>query len=189
MKPQRTEINNKEPIYNIITKISGWTPRQNRIIDIDILNELQLDQYVYQDFFKGKQSVSLYIGYYFNLKKVGAAHSPLVCFPGQGWSVSEIKGHSLNTSCGVINYSTMIVERGQIKELVFYWFQSFDKTSAGTFAQKLYTLWAKMNHSKEDNAFLRVSIPFQGDSDQAAFNTGVDFIEKFYPVFYKYIIE
>ena len=81
----------------------------------------------------------------------------------------------------------MIVSIGQRKELILYWFQAFNKTTPGTFLQKIYVLWAKYRYHREDNAFVRISIPMTGQTKKEAFNTGVRFIESFYPAFLRYV--
>ena len=64
--------------------MSRYTPLGPKIV-----KALELDDYANQSYSDGKDTISLYIGYYFTAKKVGAAHDPLVCFPGQGWVVSD----------------------------------------------------------------------------------------------------
>ena len=82
---------------------------------------------------------------------------------------------------------SIIVTRGQTKELVLYWFQAFDKTSSDTFFQKVYALLAKILHGKQDNAFVRVSIPIYNQDTEKAFVNGTNFIDVFYPVFLGYV--
>ena len=83
----------------------------------------------------------------------------------------------------------MLITQGQRKELILYWFQAFDKTSAGTLLQKIHTFWTSFRYHREDNAFVRVSIPIHNQTKQEAFSTGIRFIEAFYPTFLEYIKE
>ena len=81
----------------------------------------------------------------------------------------------------------MVATKVQNKELLLYWYQAFDKTSPGTLLQKTYVLLAKFLHHREDNAFVRVSVPMEGQSIEEAFDIGAEFIEAFYPLFLKYV--
>ena len=171
-----------------VNNLKGWKITGFTNLDKSIVEDLNLDDYVNQNYFKGNKTVSLYIGYYNTAKKVGAAHSPLVCFPGQGWVVSKAEDKSINIKKYILNFKSMIVSKGKRKELILYWFQAYDKTSSGTFLQKVHTLQSKFFQHREDNAFVQVIIPMtDGKSKEYAFQTGIEFIEIFYPDFVKYI--
>ncbi len=188
-QPKATVVNKNESLGQILKNIPGWEQIMTSNLGDDVLTELELDDHIYQNYSNGSFTVSLYVGYYSTLKKVGAAHSPLVCFPGQGWSVSGVKQKKHKSINGSINYTSMIVSKSQTKELVLYWFQAYDKTSSGTFLQKIYTLWSKIRYSREDNAFLRVSIQLDERSEKDSLAACLDFMNQFYPVFYTYIKE
>jgi len=185
--PGSKAVKKQMPLAQGLADIKGWTVSGNASLDQKILKELELDDYVNNSCSNGDEVISLYIGYYLTSKKVGAAHSPLVCFPGQGWVLSKAKNKSLTVQGNDIRLMSMIVTRGQMKNLVLYWFQAFDKTSPGTFLQKVYALLAKFLHGREDNAFVRVSVPIYNQDVEGAFVTGTDFINAFYPVFLDYI--
>ncbi len=188
-QPSSSAINREIPLRETLADIKGWQRASNQVMEQDIVTALEIDEYVFQNYSNGSGHISLYIGYYKTSKKIGAAHSPLVCFPGQGWVLSDVKGKSITVGHEKINCSSMIISKGQRKEFVIYWFQAFNKTTPGTFFQKIYTLWGKFRYHREDNAFVRVSIPMAGQTKQAAFNTGVRFIESFYPVFLGYVTD
>ena len=113
----------KTSLSTALENIEGWQSYQQVPIDDKIVNALDLDDYVNQQYTDGNESVSLYIGYYKTTKKLGALHEPLVCFHGQGWIVSD-NGKSqwvLNPDTGEkISFSSMIVTKGSQKQLVVY---------------------------------------------------------------------
>ena len=177
------------PLREALSDIKGWRSDQFIPLDQEIAKALELDDYANQSYSNGHATVFLYIGYYLTAKKIGAPHSPLVCFPGQGWVISDAEEISLKIGENNIQVSRMIVTKGQKRQLVMYWFQAFDKTFSGTFIQKMYSLWAKMLYHREDNAFVRVSIPMGSQSIEEVFDTGTEFIEAFYRRFLKYVKE
>ena len=160
------------------------TPLEGKIIQ-----ELKLDDYVNNDFHGNGNRLFLYIGYYLTSKKVGAAHSPLVCFPGQGWLLSNLEERTVKTPEGEIHLVKTLAANTKRRLLVLYWFQSFEKTSPGTFYQKVYTLLAKYFHQREDNAFVRIMIPIDNIPEEDGYRIGVGFIKAFYPLFIKHIKE
>lgn len=167
--------------------MQGWKGNGPTLLDNKVMESLELDDYINQSYSNEIETVSLYVGYYLTAKKVGAAHSPLVCFPGQGWQVSDTGRESAKVGDHDIDVSVMVVSRGDVKDLIIYWFQAFDKTSSGTFLQKMQMLWSKIIHSREDNAFVRVSVSMNGRSKQDARNAGLKFINVFYPRFLEYV--
>jgi EpsI family protein len=169
--------------------IDGW--HNDGLFDLEtrIIESLDIDDYINTRFSKDDVTVSLYIGYYLTLKKVGASHSPLVCYPGQGWYLSDGEKESLIIGEEKINLVRMIASIGSRKELLVYWFQAYDKNSTGTFLQKLNTLWSKFQNGREDNAFVRITIPISDSNADVAYKEVKEFIKLFYPRFLKYVKE
>lgn len=174
----------------VIPAINSWTGSGSSALSSTVVDALELDDYVNQNFVKRDDTVSLYVGYYLNQVKVGAAHSPLVCFPGQGWMLSDRENKLFRVGDDQLHLAQMVINKGEEKQLVLYWFQAYDQTSPETFRQKLILLRAKLLFSREDNAFVRVMVPFGGErSMQQAQTIGEDFIQSFYPAFKKYLTD
>ena len=180
----------KTPLTKALTDITGWHYNGFNSLDTKIVEALYLDDYVNQSYTKNGQTVFLYIGYYLTKKKVGAAHDPMVCFPGQGWLLKDKKKNKLvlnPKNDEKISYSSMVAERSGEKELVVYWFQSYDKTNPDTFSQKITLLWNKLSNKGEDNAFVRITMRIGEKSAPECEETINKFIKAFYPVFLQYV--
>lgn len=183
-------VNKMVPLSEALEDITGWTMRGYAPLDPRIVKSLKLDDYANQNYSNGSDTISLYIGYYFTTKKVGAAHDPLVCFPGQGWVVSNIQKDKvvLNPKTSdSISYSSIMVQRGSQKELIIFWFQSYDKTNPDILSQKITSLWKKLFNKGEDNAFVRVSTSIGGKSISECSETIFNFIRAFYPIFLNFV--
>jgi len=183
VKKNRTLQDNLQPLSEkyVIEKI----PLSPRIVE-----ELKLDDFIFQTYMKNKDSVSLYVGYYFTGKKVGAAHDPQVCYPGQGWKLSNKQTHSYSLENGEeIHYSSIIAESDGKKELIYYWFQVDDETAAGTLSQKIILFQKRILHEGESNAFVRISTSLDNRSVLEAESLLLSFIADFYPAFYRYSTE
>jgi EpsI family protein len=173
-----------------MNSIPGWETGQTLPLDPRVVKELELDDYLMRDYRNPGGAVDLYIGYYFSSKKVGAAHDPLVCFPGQGWALSmrDTGKLPLNPRPGEsITFSRMVAERHAHRELIVYWFQSYDETNADTFSQKISLFWKKLTQNREDNAFVRVTATLGERTVEEGMDVISKFIDAFYPVFLKYV--
>lgn len=153
-----------------------------------VIEELKLDDYIFQTYTRNGGAVTLYVGYYFSGKKVGAAHDPQVCYPGQGWKLSNKEKGTYELKNGEkVDYSSIIAVQGGSKDLIFYWFQVNDKTADNTLFQKMILLQNKILQQGENNAFVRVSTSLNEESIHLAQKRILDFMEDFYPIFLEYI--
>lgn len=153
-----------------------------------VIEELKLDDYIFQTYTRNGGAVTLYVGYYFSGKKVGAAHDPQVCYPGQGWKLSNKEKGTYELKNGEkVDYSSIIAAQGGSKDLIFYWFQVNDKTADNTLFQKMILLQNKILQQGENNAFVRVSTSLNEESIHLAQKRILDFMEDFYPIFLEYI--
>ncbi len=190
----RDEISKTRPatLKQFLVQIPGWQLVNIRELDKEIVHSLKLDDYIDADYVNGPQRVSLYIGYYFSGGKVGAAHDPMVCFPGQGWTLSGITSGSIvlpTPAREKLRYSIMTASKQDKRQLVIYWFQAHDKNSPNTFGQKLLTLYNKLTLGRGDNAFVRIIVDIKDGSTEQEELTAQRFIKAFYPVFLGYISE
>lgn len=181
----------KEPLNSALDSLPGWSASPNIPMGGKIEEALLLDDYLFRNYRRDKDEVALYIGYYRNAAKVGAAHDPMVCFTGQGWRITQ-RGKGKHQLAGpqqlTINYSTMVAEQQSEKVLIIYWFQTNKTTSAGTFEQKAQMLWQRLrNVPQEENAFVRVSTKIEGNTPDLSKKRLLEFIDTFYPEFYRYV--
>jgi len=190
LKPEPEAAIKSVRLSEVLSNIKGWEyrgfiPFENKIIDA-----LALDDYVNLKYSNGNDNVSLYIGYYLSVKKVGAAHDPMVCFPGQGWVLSNKTTGKLQLNPEIetsISYSMMTGRLGQQKELLVYWFQAYNLTMPDTFTQKLSLFWKKILNQGEDNAFVRITVPIGDRPVEEYKEVAFSFIRAFYPTFLDYV--
>ncbi len=192
LQPAPGILEKTDTLHRAISGIEEWIHFHDVLLDTTVVSSLQLDDYFNAVFKRKGQSLALYIGYYYTAKKVGAAHDPMVCFPGQGWKVSDRHQGELEIKAlpgTTLSYSVMTGQLASQKELILYWFQAHDRTSAGTLGQKLHLLWKRMGGKGEDNAFVRISVPLGNGMPEEAEAVALDFVQKFYPVFWAFIVK
>ncbi len=189
-QPESIEVKRDRTLNQALSEIPGWKVQKPEPIEQNIVDALKLDDYINRSFTKNGQSVSLYIGFYNSAKKVGAAHDPVVCFPGQGWILSDKSKGTLQfdkQNLNKIPYSMMTATLGDSKQLILYWFQSYDTAQSNTFSQKIALAKNKIFQQGEANAFVRVITSLKYQSPEQAQRSILNFVESFYPVFVDYI--
>lgn len=187
MRPVSSVVEKSVSLEQTLAQLNEkYRVTQNRLSP-RIVEELKLDDYVFQTYMQNNNSVSLYVGYYFTGKKVGAAHDPQICYPGQGWKLSNKQRQSTTLKAGMtINYSSIIADLNGKKELIYYWFQVDDKTADNTFHQKIVLFQKQILQQGESNAFVRISTSLNDQTEEQAKDVLMNFIADFYPVFYRY---
>jgi EpsI family protein len=135
------------------TTIGEWYGRSS-LLEPQVENGLALDDYVLSDYSKldGKV-INLYVAYYASQRTGESPHSPLVCIPGGGWSMTRIErldsesSHPLNRA---------IIERNGSKQLVYYWYDERGRSIASEYWSKWYLLSDAITKNRSDGALIRL---------------------------------
>lgn len=160
----------------------GGVPLEQNIYDF-----LALDDYVYAAYLHDSHKINLYIGYYYTADKATYAHSPLVCFPAQGWVTTKPQTGTLSIGEHQVNYAVMDAQLGRQSHLIIYWYQAFDLTTTDTYFNKMYVLYNDLFRNDGQSAFVRISIPMESIGREEAFKIGEHYIRSFYPSFLDFI--
>lgn len=187
-RPESSPQRKNQSLEQALLDIQEWTQAEKNELSSIIVEELKLDDYVFQTYTKHDDSVTLYVGFYFTGKKVGAAHDPQVCYPGQGWKLTgkDRRSYSLGGN-GDLDYSRVVADLNGNKEEIYYWFQVDNESVPNTFLQKISLLKKKLLQQGENNAFVRISTSLNNKSEKEAQRVMLDFVDKFYPLFVDYI--
>ena len=171
----------------ILGPVQGYRLIGNTLLDEKVSTFLDLDDYTQSSYQGTDHQIGLYIGYYYSLEKVSAAHSPLVCFPGQGWKLEQKTNRHLQVGSHKIKYAEMIAESGGYRQLVMYWYQAHEKTEPEIYRNKINAVFNKVTGIKGEHAFVRVTVPILEGGEKRAGEYGRSFIKAFYPSFLDYI--
>jgi EpsI family protein len=134
---------------------------------------LQLDDYVLANYVNDAgDSANFYVSWYNSQRKGEAVHSPRACLPGGGW---QIRDFSQRTLAGVavegepLRVNRALVELGNQRELVYYWFQQRGRLIDSEFSVKWYLFWDAMTRHRTDGAMVRLitALPPGGNESEA----------------------
>jgi exosortase D (VPLPA-CTERM-specific) len=159
-------------------QIGGWAGAPIAL-DAEILGALKDADTYNGDFTEGHNAegaaaapVSLFVAYYDSLSTAAAIHSPRVCLPGSGWEFASFEernfGDVINGVTGTYNH--VLIQKGEQKILMYYWYQQRDRRTANEFGMKYYVLVDNLLKGRKDGALVRLYTPIitsVGDSAEA----------------------
>jgi exosortase D (VPLPA-CTERM-specific) len=133
------------------------------------LDTLKLDDYLLADYGNGHTpAVNLYVAYYNSQRKGEAVHSPRSCLPGGGWQLREfdqknVSGVQINNQPLRVNRT--LIELGEQRQLVYYWFQQRGRIITNEFAVKWFLFWDALTRNRTDGALVRLITTVPPGSD------------------------
>lgn len=135
-----------------------------------------------------QMSVTLYVGFYLNMDKSDLAHSPLVCYTGQGWNYHDNGSYpvKLGEPHKTIDVSSIVIEKENQRQLVWYWFQSSNYSSATLFNMRVRLFIDKLMGRDTKNVFVRISVPIGPDAVKSSDKILHRFVKQIFPQIYEY---
>jgi exosortase D (VPLPA-CTERM-specific) len=120
--------------------------------------------------------VSLFVAYYDSLSTAAAIHSPRVCLPGSGWEFASFEERNFNdvVDGATGTYNHIVIQKGEQKILMYYWYQQRERRTADEFGMKYYVLVDNLFKGRKDGALVRLYTPIvssAGDNAEAEANT------------------
>ena len=159
--PEREEIIPDRKNYaEFPLELNGWSGRKGSIEKL-VLNSLKLTDYSMVDY-RGEDGglVNFYSAYYASQKKGASAHSPRSCIPGGGWRISSFYDYAIqrvNIGNTPLIVNRLVIEKGEAKQLVYYWFQQRGRVVTNEYMMKWYLFWDAMTKSRTDGALMRLT--------------------------------
>lgn len=160
-QPERTDvIPERKTFTEFPMTIDDWSGRGEKMTK-DIISALNFDDYILATYNRlDDDSVGLYIGYYDYQRADKVPHSPKACLPGGGWAITELNEVPIETvkiSDKQLVVNRAVIEMGEHKQLVYYWFQQRGRIVTSEWYVKLYLLMDAINFSRTDGALVRLT--------------------------------
>ena len=159
--PDRKEIIPERKAYvEFPLEFDGWKGRTGHLEQIYI-DALKFTDYAMIDYV-GEDGgvVNFYSAYYDSQKKGASAHSPRSCIPGGGWRITSLEEHEIpGVKIGGVpmRVNRLVIEKGEVKQLVYYWFQQRGRIVTNEYMMKWYLFWDAMTKSRTDGALMRLT--------------------------------
>jgi exosortase D (VPLPA-CTERM-specific) len=151
-------------------EIGDWRGHRSSLEAV-FTDQLKLDDYLLADYVNSAGNVvNLYIAYYNSQRKGEAVHSPRSCLPGGGWQMRDFGQHELrNVSLDgrPLRVNRVLIELGNQRQLVYYWFQQRGRIIDNEFAVKWYLFWDALTEHRTDGALVRIITPLAAAGSEA----------------------
>ena len=87
--------------------------------------------------------MTFYVAYYASQRSGDSAHSPRSCLPGGGWEMDDLSQRKLPASYingQPVRVNRVQIQKGEAKQLVYYWFQQRGRVIDNEFARQVVHL-------------------------------------------------
>ena len=169
----------RQSLADFPTKLGDWTMLRSDVIDPGTLGILKPDDYLQRLYGNshGKYA-SIFIAYYRSQQAGETMHSPKHCLPGSGWQPVENDQVLVGTDPGgrPIRVNRYVVEKGEERDVVLYWYQEHGRIIASEYWGKLYMIWDTIRSGRRDGAIVRVIVPMYGKEETSALNAALDMV-------------
>lgn len=171
-------------------EIGDWRGEQENLKPI-VYDKLGLTDYVLNNYSNGKNPpVNFYVAYYESQRKGVSPHSPRVCVPGGGWSITNLERVSLKINDGgsEVRVNRAIIQNGLHRQLVYYWFKQRGRDIANEYWMKWYLLSDSLTRNRTDGSLVRLTTPIlPNEKDTAADDRLQEFMSLVNPRLNEYI--
>lgn len=163
------------------------------ILDPEIAEALQADDYhsITLQNANATAEVGLFMAWY-NDQSHGGVHPPEVCLPAAGWEIAWLERVNVAKELNwptEFNINRAIIQKGDTRMLVYYWFDQKGRKVAWDVAAKFYLIYDGLSTGRTDGALVRLTtLITPGESDKDAedrlndvLRDTVDTLPKFIP--------
>ncbi len=161
--PQRdTGLIQRDPFSVFPRQISDWRqigPRD--ILGPTVERSLAADDYhsVMLQHNDHAEGVGLFMAWY-NDQSQGGVHSPEICLPGAGWEIAWLERTDIADRMGTaepFNINRAIIQKGETRMMVYYWFEQKGRRIAWDFAAKYYLMQDGITSGRTDGGLVRLT--------------------------------
>jgi len=130
-------------------------------LDPQVDQVLAADDYhnVYLTKAGGGNEVGLFMAWYDD-QTDGGVHSPEVCLPGAGWEIAWLERSDITQEMGSatpFQINRTIIQKGETRMMVYYWFQQRHRRLAWDFAAKYWLMVDGLMTGRTDGAIVRLT--------------------------------
>lgn len=153
----------RRPLKELPAQLGAW--RQvggDQRFTPEAENVLHADDYVARTYARTDgRTVSIYVGYYMTQRTGITYHSPLNCLPGSGWAMYDPARVRIQSADGsrAFEANRYLVQNGNHKEILIYWYQGRGRSVASEYWDKLYTVVDSARRRRSDGAMVRLMTP------------------------------
>jgi exosortase D (VPLPA-CTERM-specific) len=153
-------IPQRKDFLSFPSQIASWHG-QNEYLGQAYLDELKLTDYVMMNYVKTETNdkINFYSAYYQSQRKGAGVHSPRTCISGSGWRITlfeELNLPNFKIDGEPLKVDRAIIESGESKQLVYFWFQQRGRILTDEIKMKWYIFLDSMMENRTDGSLIRL---------------------------------
>ena len=168
------------PLASLAQSLDGWAMLKEWPIEPEVQAVLRADDTISRHYGHAgvPQGAGLFVAFFKSQRAGVAPHSPKNCLPGNGWVAekSTVISIAVPGRAEPIESNYDLIQRGDNKSLVLYWYQSHGRTVADEFKAKFYVMSDAMRLNRTDTALVRVTVAVGPGGLQAAEQAAFQFV-------------
>ena len=173
------------PLSTFPEAVTGWHKTADFQIEPEIRDLLNADDILNRAYVNASQtaSVNLFVAFFKTQSYHQSPHSPKNCLPGNGYD-TVMDSQASFTVPGrdqPIVTNKFVVQHGDEKSVVLYWYQSHNRVIASEYSAKIWLVLDAIRYHRSDTSIVRIVVPVRDNDYDAATNTGIDFIRSIFP--------
>lgn len=180
----------RRPLKEMPSEVGSWHQvGADQRFDQQTESVLRADDYVSRTYaLPDGRTASFYVGYYATQRTGATYHSPLNCLPGSGWEMNEAASVTITPANGEQPFEAnrYIVQNGDNKQLLIYWYQGRGRKVASEYWGKIYTVVDSVRRRRSDGSMVRVMMPV-GRSEEATLAAAVDLASQITPALPEFV--
>jgi exosortase D (VPLPA-CTERM-specific) len=174
---QRAELQiGRRPLREIPVELGAWRQMgTDTRFSEGTESVLRTTDYVMRDYLlPNGRGANLYVGYYASQRTGATYHSPQNCLPGSGWEMKNPELVEIKTPSGLeFAANRYIVQNGDHRQILIYWYQGRGRATASEYRDKVYTVVDSIFRQRSDGAMVRIMTPV-GDDEKEVLEAAVD---------------
>lgn len=181
IRPEATPVGT--PLSEFPRTIGPWQMVQEGVIDAEEQAVLRADDTMIRSYGNPStgREANIYIAAFRSQRNGKAPHSPKNCLPGNGWTPLEAAAEMIDVGArGTIPVNRYVVQHGESRSLVLYWYQSRDRAVASEYTAKFWVVADAIRLNRTDTALIRIIVPIVNRDSATAERTAADFVKTFY---------
>jgi EpsI family protein len=130
-------------------------------------------------------AVWLYVAFWGRQADGMAAHSPKLCYPGNGWLPTETGQETLLLPHGArkeIRVNRILFQKGNVKEMVLYWYQTGPRVVTSEYVGKFLLAYDSLWNRRSDVAFIRFSVEVTQGNTALAMERAREIVQRVVPL-------
>ena len=172
------------PLNSLPASVGGWTMTREFPVDPEVQAVLKADDVLSRHYVKPgvPQGGYLYLNFFKSQRTGVAPHSPKNCLPGNGWVAdkNETIQIAIPGRADPIQAQYYLIQRGDLKSIVIYWYQSHSRVVASEYVAKYYVIADAIRLNRTDTSLVKFTVAVGPEGVEKARENAIEMVRDFF---------